>query len=115
MSRVLRYTITLALISGYAAGAEAAALQQLYLPAASSGAPVIKEMTGKGKEPRRPVWAQRRHLPLVHQLSMSPAEAPRAAISHRARALSLVPLTPCLLVLDSDYFSSRCNKPPPRP
>jgi len=115
MVRVLRHTVIIGLILVYAAGAGATVLHFSLLPgSASSSAHTIKARNSSGKEQRRPVWIQRRHLPLVHQISLSLAEPATAILpQHAARHVRLhTPATS--LCVDFDYFSSRCNKAPPR-
>jgi hypothetical protein len=115
MLRVLRHTLIIVLIATYSAGAGATVLRLFLLPgAASSGAHAVKEWSNNGKEPRRPAWTQRRHLPLVHQISLSPAE-PATAILQPHTARHVRHFTPAIsLFVDFDYYSSRCNKAPPR-
>jgi hypothetical protein len=110
----VRHIVVIALLVGYVAGAHATLLQLIDLNAVSSGEQAVKQMSGKAKEPRRPVWTQRRHLPLVHKLTLSPMEPPSPVVPEAALKFLSFPTAERLFRHASDYFSSRCNKAPPQ-
>jgi hypothetical protein len=107
--------ITIALlVGGYIAGTQATLLRLTDLPATAAGPHALAQDSGKAKPLQRPVWTQRRHLPLVSKLTLSLSETTRPLIPEILEKCSpcfegaTTPLSP------TDYFSSRCNKAPPQ-
>jgi hypothetical protein len=114
MSLFLHRIVIILLLVGYSAGAHAALRQLISLPSPTAGLPCVGLQTGKEKEPRRPLWTQRRHLPLVQIFSLVPGEPPRIFLPPGTERAFVDPAGGRILTLAADYFSSRGNKAPPR-
>jgi hypothetical protein len=108
-----RHIVTIALTLFYAAGAHASAIQLAHGGVGSSSGHAVTEGSGKRNVPLWPVWTQRRHIPLVHHISVSPGEPPSPDVPDTKHAFALLPYPPPNVPGISDYFSSGCNKAPP--
>jgi hypothetical protein len=113
MFTILRQIAVIGVVVAYATATQATSLRLTEIRSTSAGPLVLKEQTKQGNGKRHVIWTQRRHLPMVSQLSLSPVEPPQTFVPEVPHKFSCAMEHQVLPVLLFDYYSSRCNKAPP--
>jgi hypothetical protein len=114
MMLLVRHIAVLALVFGYAGGTFQSLSQIPDLMSSSAGPKAITTAHACGKAAQKPVWTQRRYLPLVQQGALSVAEPVGIPFPDASETHTHLSHCPVGAFLSSAYYSSCCNKAPPR-
>jgi len=113
MIRFLR-NISLALLASlYLVASFGTMIYQVAMPCVSSGLEKVEAATRSTKEHPKQVWTQRRHMPMVKEVSTSPLIPVKVNLHHDIKQYTSVRFDDPLFLISAFYFSSLSDRAPP--